>query len=303
MTETSRPWGGTVLGDAASAPYDDSEFSAMLRELTTADRTIESVVNTNLTNYSGLLQVTNPSGTVVRVASGVAIVDGKMYYNNANIDFNASTVGGYYRAILRKDFVAQTVRAALLGPSGSEPALTQTDGVVWEVPLAYVLNSGGSLIIVDERTYVNRVLHGMYEYLSADVGDYALDSIDASNIRLGIAKLEKRQGAPSVASWSSPGTYNYDTSHVTEQVGATSITMNLAGSTVVGSTPVVFAVPFDDIPLVMLTLGVPISGLSYPQPPLMVSAVSTTGFTVYSRDDNITPPATFGVYWRAVGRK
>jgi len=152
MTESSVFWTGTVTGDAG--PYTDDKFSDTFRVLFQSDRTTQGP----LYGLQGQLQVTNPSGLTIRVATGYGIVDGKIYENTASIDFTvAIPVSGnnYYRVVLRKDFTAQTVRAAILGPNNSAPpAVTQTDGTTWEISLATVqVTSGNVVTVTDTRDF------------------------------------------------------------------------------------------------------------------------------------------------------
>lgn len=158
MAETSLVWGGTALGDAASAPYDADEHGDMFRDLFMHDRADSGVFNSELTGYDGLLEVTNPAGVTLRVATGIGMVDGTMYYNSANVDNNSTSAAGQFeRIVLQKIWANQTVRVALLGPAGAQPALTQNDGVQWEIPLATIENVGGVLTITDERVFLPQI--------------------------------------------------------------------------------------------------------------------------------------------------
>lgn len=167
MTQYSMVWGGTVTGDAAAvaygAPYSDDEFSDMLAMLFTYDRTAQGVINTARAGYTGMLAVTNPAGVTIRVATGIAMVDGKLYFNDANVDNVIVAPGAgtnYYRIVLQKTFAAQTVRVAMLGPSlVSTPALTQVDGTIWEISLAGIqITSAGAITVTDERDYIGTLL-------------------------------------------------------------------------------------------------------------------------------------------------
>lgn len=152
MTETSLPWGGTTVGDFG--PYTDDQWSDVWRKLFTRDRTTEGV----FPDYLSELAVTNPAGLTIRVASGGAVVDGKFYDNTANVDFAGVAPGGgsnFYNVVLRKGFAAQTVRLALLGPNVVSPDTpTQSDGVTWEVSIATVEVTSGSVVtITDARSF------------------------------------------------------------------------------------------------------------------------------------------------------
>ena len=78
MAETSLPFGGTATGDAG--PYSDDDWSDAWGSLFTYDRTAQGVVSTLRTGFTGMLEVTNPGTSVIRVANGIALVDGKIYY-------------------------------------------------------------------------------------------------------------------------------------------------------------------------------------------------------------------------------
>ena len=157
MTELSSPWADNAVGDGQS--YSDDEWSDIWRKLFMTDRTDEGV----LADYSSELAVTNPSGVTIRTAAGAALVDGKFYENDANVDNTVTAPGSgsnYYRIVLRKDWTAQTVRIEMLGPNVTAPdAVTQTDGTTWEISLATVQITSGSVVTVtDTRVFVNTSL-------------------------------------------------------------------------------------------------------------------------------------------------
>lgn len=168
MTESSLPWGGTSTGDATIAPYDDDEFSDMWALLMIHDRTEEGVLFTTHPSYNGLLEVTTPGGAAVEVDTGAAFVDGKLYTNTAAVSNTVSGVSVYWFIGLRKDFGAQTVRVFSRGTYLSRAAalssVVQTDGVLWEIPLAVVLTdaSGNVSTIYDERRFVQN-MGGIYK--------------------------------------------------------------------------------------------------------------------------------------------
>lgn len=153
MTEKSWYWSGVTTGDATDAPYDDDEFSDIWRKLFQRDRTLQGVIE----DYENELAVSNPAGSTIRVATGAALVDGKFYENDANVDTGIATPVSDFqinRFVLRKSWAAQTVRIVnLIGAiGGAAPALTQTDGVTWEIPLAQAsITSGGVITLTDER--------------------------------------------------------------------------------------------------------------------------------------------------------
>lgn len=153
MTEKSWFWGGTTPGDAADAPYDNDEWSDLWRKLFMTDRTTQG----KLEGYENELLVSNPSGNNIRVATGAALVDGKVYETDANVDNTISTPAvstRIDRIVLQKSWSAQTIRVAVLTgvEGGGVPTVTQTDGVTWEIPLAQVsITTGAVITITDER--------------------------------------------------------------------------------------------------------------------------------------------------------
>lgn len=160
MTQKSYFWGGTSVGDATLAPYDDDEFSDFIMAAIQYRREVQGVIFGKDNN----LEVTNPSGLTIQVDTGRAFVDGKLYVNDVaeDLTLSAAPVSGtdYYHVVLRKAFSAQTVRLALVGPVNGGPATpaVQNDGVTWEILLAEVRQtSGGTITIYDRRVPVNYI--------------------------------------------------------------------------------------------------------------------------------------------------
>ncbi len=153
MAETSRPWGGTTVGDAG--PYSDDDWSDIWRKLFTVDRTTQGV----LPGYAGELVCTTPVANTLRVATGAAVVDGKFYENTANVDVNVPTPAGATRIdriVLRKSWAAQTVRITRIAGAegGGAPAVTQTDGTTWDLYLCQVsITIAGAMTVTDERRF------------------------------------------------------------------------------------------------------------------------------------------------------
>lgn len=169
MTETSLPWGGTVTGDATLAPYSDDEWSDMWRKLFTADRIIHGVLRT----YANELAVSGATSPVA-VATGFALVDGKVYENDAQVDVAVPTPGGATRIdriVLRKDFAAQTIRITRIAGAegGGAPAITQNDGVTWDVQLARVsITTAGTITVTDERDWVVSMNRSAVRYVTVE---------------------------------------------------------------------------------------------------------------------------------------
>ena len=188
MTEKSWYWPGIATGDASDAPYDDDEFSDIWTILFLRDKTLQGVIE----DHANGLVVTNPSGNTIRVATGAALVDGKFYETDANVDEVIATPGALTRidrVILRKDFAAQTVRVVILSgvEGGSVPSLTQNDGVTWEIPLAQVsITTAPAITITSEIQFARTPLAifptGSLNEIETIAADGAGTTIDFQNI-------------------------------------------------------------------------------------------------------------------------
>ena len=200
MVQTSWPWGGLAVGDAVLAPYSADEWSDIWRKLFQKDRTLEGV----LPDYLNELAVTNPAGVTIRTASGGALVDGTYFDNTANVDLVVVAPGGgsnFYRIVLHKSWAAQDVRISLLGPNVVAPDnVTQVDGVTWEISLATVeITSGSVVTVTDDRTYmhfnteVNSAMIAANAITNAKMAD---DSVDTAEIvALAVTNAELAAGA------------------------------------------------------------------------------------------------------------
>jgi hypothetical protein len=162
MTETSLPWGGTSVGDAALAPYTDDAWSDWQSLVFTTDRTTQGI----LFGYLSEMKVTGIASPVM-VSNGAAIVDGKIYVNDSAINLAIPTPGGATRIdliVLRKDFVAQTVRVVRVAgvEGGGAPSPVQIDGTTWDIPFYQAsITTGGVITLTDRRIYAyTRLLPG-----------------------------------------------------------------------------------------------------------------------------------------------
>ena len=165
MAQDSAFWGGQILGDAASldlfyAPYTDDMFSDIWRKMFLRDRTTQGVV----AGYENELEVTDAGGTTMRVATGIALVDGKFYENTVNVD-NASSGNTVFWVVgLQKDFDAQEVRVFARGNYATAQlaldSLSQTEGVggIWEIALATVVTDAAGNVdaVTDQRNWAFR---------------------------------------------------------------------------------------------------------------------------------------------------
>lgn len=152
MAEISLPWSGTTTGDAG--PYSDDDWSDMYRKLFLNDRTLQGVI----ANFANEIEITG-SASPVSVNTGAALVDGKFYENNSSATIAVPTPSGATRIdriVLRKSWTAQTVRLTRIEgvEGGGVPAMTQNDGVTWDIPLYQAsITTGGAITLTDERDF------------------------------------------------------------------------------------------------------------------------------------------------------
>lgn len=180
MAEDSWFWGGTSVGDAG--PYSDEEFGDVLQRIAVGNRTLQGV----LKNVYNELAITAVDVDTIAIASGVAMVDGRMYINSTSMNKDLVRRGAglpnYYSIVLKKDFVAQTVRVGLNVSPTAYPAVTQNESSVWEVEIYRVLVPGGPsdpLQITDMRSFCafNTVLRNNI----IDSADYIVNGIITRN--------------------------------------------------------------------------------------------------------------------------
>lgn len=157
MAEDSRPWGGIVTGDAG--PYSEDQWGAIYR-------TMLGITAKAPTNLSGVSRselnelVVTGAATPLSVASGRAMVHGTWYESTAAVSVAVAVPAGATRIdriVLRKDWTLQTIRVFRIAgvEGGGAPALVQTDGVTWDMPLIQVsVTTGGAYTITDERQFI-----------------------------------------------------------------------------------------------------------------------------------------------------
>jgi hypothetical protein len=212
MAETSLPWPDTATGDGtAGAGYSDDQWSDSWRKLLLHYRASRGV----LKDYANELAATGGTSPVA-INTGAAMVDGKLYENTVSVNVVIPTPAGSTRIdriVLRKDFAGQTVRIfKIAGAEGTgvPPAITQTDGTTWDLPLCQVsITTGGIITLTDERRF--QLLGVAHEQLTPEDGwvdrrdketwvyasaiTFTIAGVDATaKFRKG-AKLRWKQGA------------------------------------------------------------------------------------------------------------
>lgn len=159
MVERSSPWDGTSVGDAIGvAPYDAAtEFGAILKLVgPTYLRTNKGGVCFGEGN--SLLPATVGTSPVT-IDTGAAIVHGTVYENTTSTNVAIPTPAGATRidrVVLRKSWSAQTIRLTRIAGAegGAAPAITQTIGVTWDIPLCQAsITTGGAITLTDQREH------------------------------------------------------------------------------------------------------------------------------------------------------
>src|SRR3990167_6058791 len=160
MTERSLPWPGTATGDAGT--YTADEWRQVLE-------TVAGFRNTNRGGVVGgvlnSLRPNSPGNDQIKADTGRAIVDGTVYEADVAVTKTMTTpvVGTTgKRLVLQKGWTAQTVRMAVISSAdgtASLPALTQSDGVTWEISLSWFTHATSGVIaaVTDEREFTNAV--------------------------------------------------------------------------------------------------------------------------------------------------
>lgn len=159
MTEFSQFWQGTTPGDAGA--YSSDQFSTMMQNIMGDANNGDSgpLTGTGTEPDPGLTVQQRGAGAnmSVDVTAGAALVDGTFYTNSATVNLvvtsNSSGNPRVDTVILRKTWATQTVRLVVkVGtPAGSPtpPAMTQTPGTTWEIPLYDIAVANGALSITN----------------------------------------------------------------------------------------------------------------------------------------------------------
>lgn len=158
MTEISRPWNGTIIGDAG--PYSDADWHELYRYIIGlgGNRANTGVFLGSGTPPNNGLRVTeqSPAAAGVNVLSGSALVQGIAYFTDATEAFavavNASGNPRIDTIVVQADYALQECRLALIQgtpvATPVAPALTQVAGVMWEIPVANIAVANGFSSIV-----------------------------------------------------------------------------------------------------------------------------------------------------------
>lgn len=188
MTETSRPWNGTTVGDAG--PYSNTQWQELYRYIIGLGgvRANTGVFLGSGSHPNDGLKVIQqgPAAAGVDVLPGSALVQGIAYFSDAaeslSVAVNASGNPRVDTVIVRADYALQECRLAILtgtpGATPVPPSLTQTPGVMWEIPIADIAAANGFSTIVQANITPRQ------EWINASPGVYLDHVLNNSGIAL-----------------------------------------------------------------------------------------------------------------------
>lgn len=161
---SSAVWDGTTLGDAG--PYSAAEWQNIWRVLFTNGRNNDGIFRDYLNGFAPSYYGSTPNNAI-NIDSGGALLRGVLSWSNASqsVSFtaNASGFSRIDRVVLQILWSTQTASVVVLtgtpAASPAAPALTQTNGVKWEIPLCQVILTNGYTFIAedditDEREFI-----------------------------------------------------------------------------------------------------------------------------------------------------
>jgi hypothetical protein len=223
MAERSILWTTGAGGDGAST-YTQDDLVGWLRRTFSPN----SANQGPLRAYLNEMLVSSGAGNV-SVATGGASVYGFPYENTSAVVVAIPTPASNTRIdriVLRASWAAKTVRITrIAGTEGAAaPAIVQTPGTTYDVPLAQVsITTGGVITVTDQREFLQGgfALNGA-NLINSSVGFNALVNGAVSGIKIGaqVPIVTQRVGG-SGTDWGSPGnTLQAVNSNVDIQAGA-----------------------------------------------------------------------------------
>ena len=131
-------------GSGDGGPYNRDQMRLLFQSVLGAD---DGVLRSQLNNFAVTI-----NGSILRAASGRAVVNGTLVESTANVDKtptvpSVGTTG--LRIVLRKHWANNAMTVELLEAAdgtATPPAVTQTDGTQWEISLATAeITTGGTI--------------------------------------------------------------------------------------------------------------------------------------------------------------
>lgn len=274
MAEKSYLWTTGGAGDG-SATYTRADWARVFQIVAACHDDI-GIAPSYLNGFAGSV----PAANQFQVGTGAAIVDGRPYDNDSAVTLTGipSAVGGgntrIDRVVLRCSWSAQTVRITRIAgtdaASPTAPALTQTPGTTYDLPLFQIriTTAGVVTIQADERVFAMAQTAGLADSsvttakLAASAvtaAKVAAAQLDDSHVASQIFGATQRQGG-GASRFSTSGTTTYTVGKLRVVFGVASITVG--GSTVSGAVggtwyqsavTVTWPTAFSEHPIVLAT--------------------------------------------------
>lgn len=155
MAEKSLLWDTNGTGDGTGTGFTETDMLQLFRSLFTRTANMGGVAP----DFLNELAVSGTSSPVA-VNTGAALVYGIVYWNTASVNVAIATPAVSTRVdriVLRADWTAQTARITrIAGTEGAgTPAMTQSAGTTWDIPLATVsITTGGVITVTDAREWL-----------------------------------------------------------------------------------------------------------------------------------------------------
>lgn len=337
MAERSQFWTTGTTGDGATA-ITEAQTTEWFRDLTTprADANSPHISQGPLRGVLGELAVTGGSSPV-SVAAGAAACAGYYYKNDSAVSVAIPTPAGATRIdriVLRVSHgTTRTVRIVRLAGtegSGAAPALVQTAGTTWDIPLARVsITTGGAITITDDRVlaqfatnHVKRDGDTMTGGLTAPTltatgavsgataaisGAATVGSLNGgtpwttandgqgsgldADLVAGVAIEPIQRRGGDASNWGTPGSNAYSPSAFRMQAGVVAVTIS---ANVQGSANITFPAAFANTPLLLVSL----QQNSDVYTTALVTSTSGATITVWRATSG---SGTYNVGWLALG--
>ena len=309
MSQISRPQQGRYITYPDCGGYTAQQWARVFRRLV-QDSTTQGVFG----GYLSEMEVTNPIGVTITVASGAALVNGHYCLNedttdpanDSDVDFAPSTPGAdrIDKVVLVQNntgtpyttnlefptdltdyaglssIPAHSCRLAILtGVSGGAARdLVQNvpvDGDIWMIELARYTITNAPAISVGPTDYRDYAP-------KIDTNNIENDAVDDTKVGNRVPQFYRRQGDG--VSWQDPGTTTYTPTAVRQQGGTIQWTGGAASS---GSITVNYPVAFSNAPLVFasclkaasagnINTGISVNGV-FPAFAFKIGWLDTTG--------------------------
>lgn len=287
MAEKSIFWTTGTSGDGTSG-LTESDARKLFWSLS-GKKTSQGVI----LGYLNALAATGATSPVA-INTGAAMVAGLFYWNDASVNVSVPTpsVGTTgHRIVLRADWSTRTVRITRIdGTDGaaSLPAITQSEGSIFDLPLcSLMITTGGAITLTDERLYYQ--IPGLVA-----TGRIDAQALDHNSAGERLLRVSARQGGSSTV-WATPGTSNYIPPgvRVKMQAGARQWSGASASS---GTVAVTFPDSMTYAPGVLVSCQSELGRIM-----VWATSVSTTGFTINWADWGANTFTSLNFSWLAIG--